>query len=394
MRFCITCGSPLDPAKLQPQPAVHGSAAPMPLVSPAAPLRAPAATQPLAAHAPVAPVAPGVPIAPIPVVGLGAARAAPATASRICGRCRGACEGDAQFCRFCGAPLDGAVAAPAAPEPAKLDRTVASPGVEPATERSDKVKLETTAKIQAYQGDAAQGPRLFLVSKEGALGASHAIQDQLDIGRTEGDLLLPDDRYLSARHARIRRGKDGGLLLRDLGTPNGVFLRLRKSSSGEASRSGEMDLRDGDLILIGQQVLRFEIVKDADEGFGAASEHGTLLFGTPAGPRYARLGQVTTEGAVRDVHHLHKAETVLGRESGDIVFTEDPFLSRRHAVLQMRATDRRFTLADLDSSNGTFLRIRGEVAIGHGDEIRIGQQLFRVDTGTAQHVHQGAKGTA
>jgi pSer/pThr/pTyr-binding forkhead associated (FHA) protein len=151
-----------------------------------------------------------------------------------------------------------------------------------------------------------------------------------------------------------------------------------------------MELRDGDLILIGQQVLRFEVVKDADEGFGARSEHGTLLFGTPAAPRYARLGQVTTEGAVRDVHHLHKAETVLGRESGDIVFTEDPFLSRRHAVVRMRATDRHFTLADLESSNGTFLRIRGEVTIGHGDEIRIGQQLFRVDTSTAP----GAKGTA
>ena len=396
MRFCITCGSPLDPGKLQPaQPAqpVQGSAAPLPLVSPAAPLRAPVGTQPLAAvpHAPAAPVAPIAPIAPIAVVGV--APAAAAKASRICARCRGACEGDAQFCRFCGAPLDGQAAEASPPdEPAKperLDRTVASPGTpvasEPVTERNDKVKLETTAKIQAYQGDTAPGPRLFLVSKEGTLGPSHGIQEQLDIGRTEGDLLLPDDRYLSARHARIRRDKDGGLLLRDLGTPNGVFLRLRKGSSSEGGQSGEMELRDGDLILIGQQVLRFEIVKDADEGFGAASEHGTLLFGTPAGPRYARLGQVTTEGAVRDVHHLHKAETVLGRESGDIVFTEDPFLSRRHAVLRMRAADRRFTLADLDSSNGTFLRIRGEVPVAHSDEIRIGQQLFRVDTskGTA-----------
>ena len=402
MRFCITCGSPLDPSKLQPAPAppapVQGSAAPLPLVSPAAPGRAQAGTQPIAVHAPAAPA---VPIAPIPVVGLGAPAAAPAKAPRICGRCRGACEGDAQFCRFCGAPLD-AQAAPVAPtvaiappDPPKLDRTVLSPEApapEPVTRRDEKSKLETTAKIEAYQSDAAPGPRIFLVSKEGALGPSHPIGDQLDIGRTEGDLLLPDDRYLSARHARIRRGKDGGLLLRDLGTPNGVFLRLHaQRPQGAAPDPGaEMELRDGDLILIGQQVLRFEVVKDADEGFGAASEHGTLLFGTPAAPRYARLGQVTTEGAVRDVHHLHKAETVLGRESGDIVFTEDPFLSRRHAVIRMRAGDRRFSLSDLDSSNGTFLRVRGEVAVGHGDEIRIGQQLFRVDASTAP----GAKGTA
>ncbi len=82
MRFCITCGSPLDPAKLQPAPAppVQGSAAPLPLVSPAMPLRAPVGTQPIAVQAPMA--APAVPIAPVPVVGLGAPIAVPAKACR------------------------------------------------------------------------------------------------------------------------------------------------------------------------------------------------------------------------------------------------------------------------------------------------------------------------
>jgi pSer/pThr/pTyr-binding forkhead associated (FHA) protein len=74
---------------------------------------------------------------------------------------------------------------------------------------------------------------------------------------------------------------------------------------------------------------------------------------------------------------------VLGRESGDIVFPDDPFLSRRHASIRTSAepAPRRFTLSDLGSSNGTFLRIRGEVALQHGDEIRVGQQLLRVDLG-------------
>ena len=104
------------------------------------------------------------------------------------------------------------------------------------------------------------------------------------------------------------------------------------------------------MFLVGQQVLRFEVVKDAEEGFGAASEHGTLLFGTPAAPRYARLSQRTVEGVARDVFHLRKVETVLGREIGDIVFTEDPFLSRRHAAVwckeyvQPKGQPRRFSL--------------------------------------------------
>jgi pSer/pThr/pTyr-binding forkhead associated (FHA) protein len=133
------------------------------------------------------------------------------------------------------------------------------------------------------------------------------------------------------------------------------------------------------LILLGQQVIRFEVVKDAEAGFGPATQHGTALFGTPAGPVYARLCQRTVEGVTRDVFHVRKDEVVLGRELGDVVFTDDAFLSRRHAVVRRDAETGGFSLLDAGSSNGTFLRVRGEVALQDGDEIRIGQQLFRIE---------------
>jgi len=143
---------------------------------------------------------------------------------------------------------------------------------------------------------------------------------------------------------------------------------------------------DQDLFLVGQQVLKFEVVKLAEEGFGIASENGTLVFGTPAAPRYARLSQRTVEGVVRDVYHLQKAETIIGREVGDLVFTEDPFLSRRHAAVVVqggavgaKGQQRRFSLMDLGSSNGTFLQLREEIRLKNGDHLRIGQQLFRFD---------------
>src|SRR6202044_2190325 len=103
------------------------------------------------------------------------------------------------------------------------------------------------------------------------------------------------------------------------------------------------------------------------------------LFGCPPVARYARLSQRTVEGVTRDVFYIRKAETVLGRESGDIVFTEDPFLSRRHAAIRLEREPRRFLLTDLGSSNATFIQVRGEVALEPGDQFRIGQQLFRVD---------------
>ncbi|WXB20244.1 FHA domain-containing protein [Pendulispora albinea] len=215
--------------------------------------------------------------------------------------------------------------------------------------------------------------RLVIIAKDGGEGQSFPLVEGLDIGRAEGDVVLGDDRYLSPRHARLIWQRDE-LVLRDLGSVNGVFLRLSKSQSSNPAHP----LRDQDLILIGQQVIRFEIVKDAEEGLGPAMQHGTLLFGTPAAPRHARLCQRTVEGVTRDVFHIRKVETVLGRESGDIVFTEDPFLSRRHAVIKLDAMRKTFTIADLGSSNGTFLQIRGDAVLKSGDEFRVGQQLFRI----------------
>ena len=110
-------------------------------------------------------------------------------------------------------------------------------------------------------------------------------------------------------------------------------------------------------------------------------QHGTLLFGSPATPTRARLCQRTVDGIVRDVYHLFRDETVIGREAGDIVFTADPFLSRKHAVIRRNPVTAEFSLADLDSSNGTYVAIRHEVAVAHGDFVRVGQHLFRVDLG-------------
>jgi pSer/pThr/pTyr-binding forkhead associated (FHA) protein len=243
----------------------------------------------------------------------------------------------------------------------------------------------------------AKRGKLTVIAKSGADGQSYPIGDLLDIGRTEGTIIVGEDPYLSPRHVRLAwNGRT--LVLRDLGSTIGVFLRLAQSRDTSRSTSGEVvvPLEDQDLILVGQQVLRFELLKEPEGGFGPASEHGTLLFGSPASPRYARLTQRTVEGVTRDVYYVRKVETVLGRESGDVVFTEDPFLSRRHAAIRILGRDgaplpggmkphvpdaTRFTLVDLASSNGTFLRIRGEVELVQGDHFRVGQQLFRVDLG-------------
>ena len=252
----------------------------------------------------------------------------------------------------------------------------------------------------AARGPAAtpQRGRLVVIAKSGADGPSYPFGDLLDIGRVEGNVIVGEDPYLSPRHVRLLWNA-GKLTLRDLGSTNGVYLRLAASRDTGPRRAPDnteitVPLVDQDLILVGQQVLRFDILRENEGGFGPAQEHGTLLFGSPAAPRYARLCQRTVEGIARDVYYIRKVETVLGRESGDVVFTEDPFLSRRHAAIRLLSRDglhaatgsrppppgeARFALVDLGSSNGTFLRVRGDVELTPGDHFRVGQQLFRVD---------------
>jgi pSer/pThr/pTyr-binding forkhead associated (FHA) protein len=248
------------------------------------------------------------------------------------------------YCEFCGARVLGATPAPAAAGAAK--------------------------KPEPPPADEPQA-RLVVIAQDGTAGAEHPIAGpNAEIGRTEGSIALPADPYVSPRHLRVSR-RNGRFFVRDLESVNGVYVRLR----------GPELLRHGDLVLVGLEVLRFELVSDAERGLGPATERGTRVFGSPALTRHARLCQLTVEGVPRDVYYLCRDETVIGRESGDVVFTNDPFMSRKHASLTRDPALGAFTLTDLGSSNGTYLAIRSEQEVVNGDHLRVGQHLFRLDVG-------------
>ena len=358
-------------------------------------------------------------VKPVAAVHLAPDRARPAPASQVCERCQGVCEAGMRFCKFCGAPLPQAERAPAAealgrspeygkastrqgiqaavaeaarqlsPKPREaLPQQPAPAEPEPARDR-DRLELaqpaaqEPAPAAPAQQQPAAptgmyvpypgRGPqaagRLVIIAGDGQEGPSYPLSgDQVDIGRNEGTVVLPEDRYMSPRHARLVR-REGRWYVRDLGSTNGVFVRIKDPHP----------LAEGDLLLLGVEVLRFEAIMEAEVGLGPAIQHGTLVFGSPALPRPARLVQRTVEGVARDVYHLHRLETVIGRESGDIVFTDDPYMSRRHAAVRRDSSSGKFTLVDLDSSNGTFVAARGDWPVQDGDSIRVGQHLFRIE---------------
>lgn len=213
---------------------------------------------------------------------------------------------------------------------------------------------------------------LAVISQDGSTGQTYWIErGSVDIGREEGDVRLATDRFVSPRHARVY-SRGSTFFLRDLDSLNGVYLRVRESQP----------LKDADWILLGSEVLRFGLLSDGEQGLGAANERGTDVYGSPARPRYACLSERTVEGVYRNVFYISADETVVGREFGDLVFTADSFMSRRHAAIQRDPTAGTFTLRDLGSSNGTYLAIRGEVELREGDHLRVGQHLFRFGFGS------------
>ncbi|MDX2051572.1 MAG: FHA domain-containing protein [Polyangiaceae bacterium] len=227
---------------------------------------------------------------------------------------------------------------------------------------------------QAFHAPAA-GPspgHLVVIAQDGSPGISYPLSTPAtEIGRTQGNVVLPNDPYISPLHARITY-RNQRFWVEDLGSENGIYLRL----------TSEQELVAGDLVLVGLEVLRFEVVDPQERTLTPAARQGAQIFGSPVCARYARLTQQTMEAVTRDVYYLTREETIIGRESGDIVFTGDPYMSRRHARILRGSESGPFVLKDLGSSNGTYLRIRGETELSNRDYIRVGQHLFRLEVQT------------
>src|SRR5207249_2946267 len=147
------------------------------------------------------------------------------------------------------------------------------------------------------------------------------------------------DVFLSPLHAKISWEHDA-LLVRDLGSRNGTWVFL------EAPHR----LADGDLLLIGSQVIRFRRLgypgphpPDAD----ATRRMGSLIPSADI----ASLTQLRSDGSARDVIQLSPGRDVaIGREHGDWTFPYDPSMSARHAII--RSEDADFVVVDANSRDG------------------------------------------
>ena len=310
-------------------------------------------------------------------------------------------EAGAQFCSDCGKPLTKAAAARAAVSAGGgggvVSRTSSppSPGATPI-----EGACPLCGSVQAQSGGGGGGNTverrsipdrradhsltLILVSEMATEVARferrHAATS---IGRTEGDIRFPEDQFLSPLHAKLS-WEEGRLEVRDLGSRNGTWVFL-----DEPHR-----LNDGDVVLIGSQVLRFRRL--GYPGPYTAEADATKRMGsmTPSAD-IASLTQLRADGSARDVIQLSPGRDVhIGRERGDWIFPYDPSMSAQHATV--RSEDADFVLVDDHSRNGIAIAARSAMVLQHGSRIMIGDKLLRVELpgagGTAGA--PGAAGTA
>jgi hypothetical protein len=340
-KFCLGCGAELiaPDASTAPQqgPAPMGPMEPKEPPTPLAPLppmppTGPQPRQPATADARPKPVLPTPTPAPSPDLPTAPPASEEPSAGLTCENCGTVSPSSFTFCGNCGTRLSK----------------------EPKSTMKRAAGAATAAKPAAVA-------RLALIRPDGSEGGTHELHDpETLLGRGTGPL-FESDSYLSPKHLRIIVDREG-VVLEDAGSLNGVFIRI----------VSDEPLQSGEVFRIGQELLRFDAI-----GAPETLDDGTELLGSPNPGYWGRLSLIVSRRADGSAFPLMGDEMVLGREQGDILFSDDGYVSGTHAKISI--SEQGVFLSDLGSSNGTFVRIGTPREVPFGTFILMGQQLFRID---------------
>lgn len=206
--------------------------------------------------------------------------------------------------------------------------------------------------------------KLTLIRGDGEDGIAFALAGEEHVaGRDDCHICFADDPYVSPIHCTfLYRGTQ--LIVRDEHAANGVFVRL----------SEPVPLTAHTQFLVGEQVLSARCVAKLED---VAESDGTYYSASMPRPAKIELHQHLRGGLVGRVQRFDTDQVTIGREQNLVNFGDDPFISGRHAEVQL--VNGQLILRDVGSRNGTFLRIAGEHVLKHGDFVFVGQQLLRVE---------------
>jgi pSer/pThr/pTyr-binding forkhead associated (FHA) protein len=205
--------------------------------------------------------------------------------------------------------------------------------------------------------------KLILIRGDGIEGLSYQLNAEQHIIGRSGQIVFPEDPFVSTHHANMfYRG--GKLIVRDEGSHNGVYLRVR----------GSTEIAPGERFLAGEQLFTVEGPPKANDG---PAPDGTYFYSSPKHQAHFKVIQTLERGAPGMAVCARGRALQIGREGGDLNFPSDLYMSAAHCKIEDNGA--KLVLTDLSSRNGTYIKIHNERELAHGDYVFIGRKLLRVE---------------
>ncbi|MFY0530758.1 FHA domain-containing protein [Nannocystis pusilla] len=201
---------------------------------------------------------------------------------------------------------------------------------------------------------------LHLLREDGSDGGTIDLEDgPIPFGRDSGSP-FDQDFYLNPKHCAFTVESEG-VRVDDLSPVNGVYRKIE----------GRIELQHGDTFRVGQELLYYEDLPEAE-----ALADGTERMGSPNPGYWGRISVIVDGGRACEAVPIVGNEFIVGRERGDLTFPTDGYVSSTHC--RIGGDDDGVFLEDRGSSNGTYLRVRSGQCVPFGSLLLIGQQLFHV----------------
>jgi diguanylate cyclase (GGDEF)-like protein len=127
------------------------------------------------------------------------------------------------------------------------------------SERVDTAQMDKTTQARQAGRLEVRGA-VFIVLSGADVGRVVALDgDEMTLGRDDSCRVCVRDEWVSRRHARLKSRPDRSWEIQDLGSTNGIVV------NGE--RTAARVLRDGDRVLCGHTVFKFQAQAEVDEDY-------------------------------------------------------------------------------------------------------------------------------
>ena len=265
--------------------------------------------------------------------------------------------------------------------------------------------------------------KLVIQDDEGKTTVVPLIRDEITIGRKEGNTIRLTERNVSRRHARILRN-NGEVQIEDLGSYNGIRVNNARIAERVSLRiSDQVQIGDYKLYLKAEGVeqvddARTMPIERVDSGLPTdvmpamqapppTAPMAAAIPGTPQ-PNRSQVAVADTDPAGRPVataaqvaaltqpvgygklvvlssnfagkeFDLTRPQMIIGRTDENDIVVNHRSISRNHAKVTRDPETGRYTISDLQSSNG--VRVNGQdygkVELRRADTVDLGHVRLR-----------------